>query len=215
MNCYAENPPYIDGNQILGQLSNTILYVPATSVDKYKQVNGWKAFIAILPISGTEGGVKGKCEKPVITFADGKLHFESSTTGAGYHYNLSCSDARSEAYSQDGNVSLDATYNITAYATADGYSQSDNATATLYWVNGNLQTSNINTAKMRGVLVSSQDGIVAISGLNSGEKVTLYNVDGKMIGKSTAVNGVASYAVSNAKVVIAKVGNQSIKIAME
>lgn len=210
--CYAENPPSAESQ---GQPSTTILYVPAASVDKYKQADGWKDFIAILPISGTEGDVKGKCEKPVITYADGKLHFESSTTGAEYHYTLDCGDVKSGAYSKDGSVSLAAAYNITAYATADGYTPSDNATATLYWVNGILETTNINVAKMRGVLASSQDGIVTISGLGNDEMVSLYTVDGKVIGEATAVDGVASYAVGNIPIVIAKVGTSSIKIAVK
>lgn len=158
--------------------------------------------------------MKGKCEKPVITYADGKLHFESSTTGAVYHYTLTCNDVKSGAYSE-GSVSLAAAYNITAYATADSYSQSNNATATLYWVNGSLNNpTGINAAKIRGVLASSDDGIVTLSGLNDGETVAFYTTDGKIIGNTKSVNGNASYAVGNAPVVIAKVGASSIKIVV-
>ncbi len=172
--------------------------------------------MVILPIKGTEGESKGKCEKPVITYRDGRLHFESSTSGAEYHYTLSCNDVKSNVYSKNGSINLAAKYNITAYATADNYSPSDKATATLYWINGSLDSpTNINAAKTRGVLASAQDGVVTVSGLNDGEHVAFYSVDGKLIGAANAVNGVASYAVGNEQVVIAKIGEQSIKIAMK
>lgn len=120
--------------------------------------------------------MKGKCEKPVITYSNKKLHFESSTTGANYHYTISTNDISTGKYSEDGDVSLAAAYNITAYATADNYSPSDKATATLYWVDGSLNDpTGINAAKTRGVLASSDDDIVTLSGLNDGETVILHH----------------------------------------
>lgn len=44
-----------------------------------------------------------------------------------------------DALCEDGNVSLSAAYDISVYATADGYSASEKAKATLYWVNANLE----------------------------------------------------------------------------
>lgn len=118
-------------------------------------------------------------------------------------------------YSNDGEVSLAAAYNITAYATADNYSPSNKATATLYWVDGSLDSpTDINAAKTRGVLVSSDDGIVMLSGLNDGEVVKFYTTDGKIIGNAKSVNGVASYAVGNEPIVIVKFGASSIKVAV-
>ena len=52
------------------------------------------------------------------------------------------------------------------------------------------------------------------SGLANGEEVKFYAADGKFIGQAVATNGTASYAVSEA-LVIAKVGNNSIKIAIK
>ena len=219
--CYATNPPAITygSGYNLGLTNACIIYVPGSSVDKYKQAEGWKEYTWILPIKGTRENTgedtKGKCEKPVITYSDGKLHFESATIGAEYHYTLNCNDVVSLKYSNDGDIKLAAAYNITVYATADDYTASDKATATLYWINGRLDDpTNINNAKTRGILASSQDGIVSVSGLNEGESVAFYSVDGKLLGNAKAVNGVASYAVSNASVVIAKIGDQSIKLVV-
>ena len=157
-----------------------------------------------------------QCAVPTISYADGKLSFASSTPNAEYHYTITDTDMASDAYSQDGIVKLSAVYNISAYATADGYKASDKATATLYWVEADLQntTTNINQTATRGIIVTSNDGIVTLSGLNNDETVRFYTVDGKLLGAAKAINGTASQAVSES-VVIAKMGNQTIEIAVK
>lgn len=157
-----------------------------------------------------------RCAVPTISYAEGKLTFASATPNAEYHYTITDADMASDAYSQDGVVKLSAAYNISAYATADGYKPSDKATATLYWVEANLQNNltNINQTATRGIIVTSNDGIVTLSGLNNDETVRFYTVDGKQLGAAKAVNGTASQAVSES-VVIAKMGNQTIKIAVK
>ena len=101
------------------------------------------------------------------------------------------------------------------YATADGYSASDKAEATLYWINANLDNgTNINQVRTRGVVASAHDGIISLSGLDDGEVVKFFAADGKSLGSTVAANGAASYAVSES-LVIAKVGKDSIKIAMK
>ena len=157
-----------------------------------------------------------QCAVPTISYADGKLTFASSTPNAEYHYSITDSDIASDAYCQDGIVKLYAAYNISVYATADGYKASDKATATLYWIEANLQnnTTNINQTATRGIIATSNDGIVTLSGLNNSEIVRFYTVDGKQIGTAKAINGTASQAVSE-YIVIAKIGNQTIKIVVK
>ena len=172
-----------------------------------------------VPLKDEESGEEKpneQCAVPTISYADGKLTFASSTPNAEYHYTITDTDMASDVYSQDGIVKLSAAYNISAYATADGYKPSDKATATLYWVEANLQNNptNINQTATRGIIVTSNDGIVTLSGLNNDETVRFYTVDGKQLGAAKAVNGTASQAVSES-VVIAKMGNQTIKIAVK
>ena len=155
------------------------------------------------------------CATPSISYESGKLMFACETIGAKYHYTITDTDITSDALSENGEVSLSAAYNISVYATADGYKASDKAEATLYWVNANLDTgTNINMVKTRGVVASAHDGIITLSGLDNGEVVKFYATDGKYLGSSVAANGAASYAV-NESLVIAKVGKDSIKIAMK
>ena len=201
-----------------GLQSTCIFYVPKAYLQDYKDALGSK-YSYIYALKDEESGDQKpneQCAVPTISYADGKLTFASSTPNAEYHYTITDTDMASDAYSQDGIVKLSAAYNISAYATADGYKASDKATATLYWVEANLQNTptNINQTATRGIIVTSNDGIVTLSGLNNDETVRFYTVDGKQLGAAKAVNGTASQAVSES-VVIAKMGNQTIKIAVK
>ena len=191
------------------------LYVP--NVDAYRSAKGWKQFKYIKKISsGEDDKSTESCAKPTIGYADGQLKFTDATEGAKYHYTLTCSDVTSDKLNENGGVGLAACYDIAVYATADGYKPSSKATAKLYWVkaDGSLSTDNINAAKMRGVVVAAESGIVTVSGLSDGEKVEFYAVDGKLIGAQKASNGTASIATSE-HVVICKMGSTSIKILVK
>ncbi len=206
-----------------GLLNSCIFYVPRAYLQEYKNVLGAKyPYIYELNIGGDSGEEKPveTCATPSITYTNGILSFVSSTTGAEYHYSISDNDITTETYNQNGQVNLSATYHITVYATADGYKQSEKATATLYWLKSNATledgtSTNINQAKTRGIVATSRDGIVTLSGLDNGEEVRFYSADGKWIGTTKAIDGVASQAVSPTSLVIAKIGGQAIKIAVK
>uniref|UniRef100_UPI003FEE2F06 leucine-rich repeat domain-containing protein n=1 Tax=Prevotella sp. TaxID=59823 RepID=UPI003FEE2F06 len=176
----------------------------------YKYIYAWNP-----NETGEDNKPVTQCSTPSISYESGKLMFACETTGAKYHYTITDTDIKSDALSENGEVSLSAAYNISVYATADGYKASDKAEATLYWINANLDNStNINMVKTRGVVASAHDGIITLSGLDNGEVVKFYATDGKYLGSMVAANGTASYAVSES-LVIAKVGKDSIKIAMK
>ena len=210
-------PPTCDYSSM--GLSNYIeIKVPAEYLQDSKKTFG-SDFINISAWNPNESGDDDKpvtpCATPSIFYGAGKLKFSSETAGAKYHYTISDKDMATDALCEDGNVSLSAAYDISVYATADGYSASEKAKATLYWINANLEnTTNINLARTRGVVASAYDGIVCISGLDNGEVVKFYAADGKLIGSSSVVDGTASCAVSET-MVIAKFGDNAIKIAVK
>lgn len=210
-------PPTCDYSSM--GLSNYIeIKVPAEYLQDSKITFG-SDFINISAWNPNESGDDDKpvtpCATPAIFYGAGKLKFSSETAGAKYHYTISDKDMATDALCEDGNVSLSAAYDISVYATADGYSASEKAKATLYWVNANLEnTTNIYQARTRGVVASAHDGIVCISGLDNGEVVKFYAADGKLIGSSSAVDGTASCAVSET-MVIAKFGDNAIKVAVK
>ena len=176
----------------------------------YKYISAWNP-----DETGEDNKPVTQCSTPSISYESGKLMFACETTGAKYHYTITDTDIKSDALSENGEVSLSAAYNISVYATADGYKASDKAEATLYWINAKLDNgTNINMVRTRGVVASAHDGIVTLSGLDNGEVVKFYATDGKYLGSSVAANGSASFAV-NESLVIAKVGKDSIKIAVK
>ena len=195
-----------------------IIKVPTEYLQGYKDSFGsdYKYIYAWNPNeTGEDNKPVTQCSTPSVSYSEGKLMFACETTGAKYHYTITDTDIKSDALSENGEVSLSAAYNISVYATADGYKASDKAEATLYWINANLDNgTNINMVKTRGVVASAHDGIITLSGLDNGEVVKFYATDGKYLGSSVAANGAASFAV-NESLVIAKVGKDSIKIAVK
>lgn len=177
--------------------------------EKYKYIYAWNP-----DETGDDDKPVTQCATPSISYEAGELKFACETAGAKYHYTISDNDMAMDALSEDGKVSLTAAYNISVYATADGYTASEKAEATLYWINANQETTNINLAKTRGIMATAHDGIVSLSGLDNGEVVMFYAADGKLIGSSHSVGGVASCAVSE-KMVIAKIGMNTIKVSMK
>ena len=201
----------------LGIPTTSIIKVPAEYLQDYKDAFGTD-YHYIYAWNPDESGDGDKpvtpCATPSVSYESGKLKFACETAGAKYHYTITDTDITSDALNENGEVSLSAAYNISVYATADGYTASEKAEATLYWINANLETANINLAKTRGIVASAHDGIVSISGLDNGEVVKFYAADGKLIGSSPAVGGVASCAVSE-KMVIAKIGMNTIKVLIK
>ena len=198
--------------------TTSIIKVPTEYLQGYKDSfrSDYKYIYAWNPNeTGEDNKPVTQCSTPSISYESGKLMFACETTGAKYHYTITDTDIKSDALSENGEVSLSAAYNISVYATADGYKASDKAEATLYWINANLDNgTNINMVRTRGVVASAHDGIVTLSGLDNGEVVKFYATDGKYLGSSVAANGSASFAV-NESLVIAKVGKDSIKIAVK
>ena len=125
----------------------------------YKYISAWNP-----DETGEDNKPVTQCSTPSISYESGKLMFACETTGAKYHYTITDTDIKSDALSENGEVSLSAAYNISVYATADGYKASDKAEATLYWINANLDNgTNINMVRTRGVVASAHDGIVTLS----------------------------------------------------
>ena len=224
LNCQKLETVYFEGKYCNSHYAGlkipttSIIKVPTEYLQGYKDAFGpnYKYIYAWNPgEAGEDNKPVTQCSTPSISYESGKLMFACETAGAKYHYTITDTDIKSDALSENGEVSLSAAYNISVYATADGYKASDKAEATLYWINANLDNgTNINMVRTRGVVASAHDGIITLSGLDNGEVVKFYAADGKYLGSSVAANGAASYAV-NESLVIAKVGKDSIKIAVK
>ena len=206
----ATTPPTIPDDCFYGcSIDRAKLMVPKASVSSYLSAAVWKSFGTIVSVDGEE--VARECEKPSINYVSGKLKFGCQTPGAEYHYTIKAADECTEALAKD-EVKLAARYDISCFATADGYTRSKTATAKLYWISANIETDGIAPAtQMRGVVVSTEGGIVTLSGLKENERVTFYNVSGIKLGETRALNGQASISASD-DIIIARIGSQSIKV---
>lgn len=210
--CYSESVPTCASDAFENSLPEyATLYVPASAVAAYSAASPWNTFGTIKTLEGEE---PSQCEAPSIAFEDGKLKFTCGTPGAEFYYAVKSDDMTSESHAAAGEAELAGCYEVSAYATAEGYKKSDTSTASLYWVEPKqeIMTDLISIEHKRGVLASSANGIITLSGLTDGEPVSFYTLKGVELGSTTAANGVANFAASAGSIVIARIGNTSIKI---
>ena len=78
-----------------------------------------------------------------------------------------------------------------------------------------LESTSVETIKDRGVMASSANGFVTISGLNTNEQVSFYATDGRELGSVKAIDGTIHFAAQSGTLVIAKIGKESLKIAVK
>lgn len=215
----GEEPPYLYPNVFGTQdLSKATLYIPESKGEYYQATEPWSKFGKILTLSGDTPSSPEKCATPTISYADGKLQFSCETEGAECYYSLNCPDVKTDVkVSEEQNVTLSACYDITCYAKAEGYVDSDAATAKLYWLNssGTIGTNIINADKTRGIIIQSASGFITISGLDSTEQVDFFASNGKALGSAKAMSGTATFAAHSGSVIVAKIGKESVKIAVK
>lgn len=157
-----------------------------------------------------------KCEAPSIEYVDGHLKFNSATSNATFLYTLACDDVKTSLENcENGDVPLSASYKVIAYAQAEGYDTSDPATATLHWIEPYLDNGDIPTqiiAPKRGILISTNDGFVTISGLEENEVVEAYTTDGKYITTTRAAGNAACITANVGDIIILKIAGESLKV---
>ena len=210
--CYAEKVPSTKADAFYeSDIKSSTLHVPSSALSSYQATAPWSGFGTIKALGGTEPATK-KCEKPVISYANGELEFTCSTEGVEFASEIKCKDVNKFNTSK---VSLSACYDISVTATKAGYDNSDVATAKLYWLPTSDIGTNINTAKTRGVVIQSAGGFITLSGLDTNERVQFFTVDGVALGSATATDGTATFSATNGTIVVAKIGKESVKIAVE
>ena len=210
--CYAEKISYISGDIFKDSyIEYATLHVPSSALSYYQTTAPWSGFGTIKALGGTEPETK-KCEKPVISYANGELDFTCSTEGVEFASEIKCKDVKKFYTSK---VSLSACYNISVTAKKAGYKDSDVATAKLYWLPTADIGTNINTTKTRGVVIQSAGGFITLSGLDTNERVDFFTVDGVALGSATATDGTATFSAKSGTIVVAKIGKESVKIAVE
>ena len=217
---YAEQAPTTDtGAFYNANTANATLHVPANMLFVYQSITPWKDFGTIVAIdSDPEVPGPQKCEKPTISYVNGKLTFTSSTRGATCQYSITDSDVKS---GNGGEVQLTATYNISVYATKEGYENSETATATLCWIDVEPKTEGISNGiaqvPAKAVLIQAAGGTINVQGCDDGERVSIYSINGSQVGTAVSQNGVATVntTLQLGSIAIVMIGQKSVKVIMK
>ena len=199
--------------------NNATLYVPKGTIDKYKATDGWKDFLFIE--EGTGGGdtpTTQKCEKPTISYENGKLTFSSATEGATCQYSITDTDIKAGSGNE---VQLGVTYNISVYAAKFGYENSETATATLCWIDAAPKTEGITNGianiSANAVLIQSEGGSIKVQGVDEGTQVNVYGINGTQAGSAISQSGAATINTNlqPGSIAIVKIGLKSVKVVIK
>lgn len=190
-------------------LSDVVLSVDGVGVDIPNRTS-------VLHIIGDEGG--SKVETPTIGYHNGELTFNCATDGVEYVYEITDSDIKK---GNDSKVQLTVTYNISVYATKDGYENSDVVTATLCWIDADPKAEGIDNGiakiRARAVMIQNRGSKLFVSGTEEGEEISVFDVVGRKVGVAKADDEmtVISTSLHNGSVAIVKIGQQTVKVVMK
>ena len=199
---------------------NATLYVPKGTIDKYKATDGWKDFLFIEEGNGSGGDTPTtqKCEKPTISYENGKLTFSSATDGAVCQYSITDTDIKAGSGNE---VQLGVTYTISVYATKSGYDNSETATATLCWIDQQPKTEGITNGianiPAQAVLIQSEGGSIKLQGVDEGTQVNVYSINGTQAGSAISQSGAATINTNlqPGSIAIVKIGEKTVKVIMK
>ena len=219
--CYAENVPSTNTDAFKDSyIEYTTLHVPASAVNAYKVADPWKNFKSIMATDGTtpETPETPKCEKPTISYENGKLTFSSATDGAVCQYSITDTDIKAGSGNE---VQLGVTYTISVYATKSGYDNSETATATLCWIDQQPKTEGITNGianiPANAVLIQSEGGSIKVQGVDDGTMVNVYGINGTQAGSAISQGGAATINTNlqPGSIAIVKIGQKSVKVVMK
>ena len=77
------------------------------------------------------------------------------------------------------------------------------------------ETVGIESVEARGIAIQSVGGFINISGLDNNETVSFYALDGKALGTAKSIDGNVSFSAKQGTIVVARIGKESVKIAVK
>ena len=199
-------------------LSNATLYVPVGTIYDYKATSSWNRFSVI---EEDKGGNLGKCSHPTISYSNGQLKFDCETEGVEYHSSITDTDIKDYTA---GVIDLSVTYNISVYATKEGYENSETATATLCWIDaepwaeGTKEAEDaVTEVKAMPVLIQAEGNIISVQGAVEGTEISVYNTAGIKLNSAIANNGITKLntTLPSGSTAIVKIGEKSVKVVVK
>ena len=201
---------------------NSTLYIPEGTTEKYKTTDFWSNFLFV-----EEGDPSGgdspepepqKCSKPIIRYKNGQLTFDCATEGATCYYSITDSDIKS---GNGEKVDLTVTYHVSVYAVKQGCYNSDEATATLCWIDVDPKAEGIENGvanvKAMPVLIQGEEGVLHISGAPEGTAINVYEIGGQLVGFAKAYSDttIIPTTLPQGSIAIVKIGEKAIKVLMK
>ncbi len=217
----AKTPPTAEQSSFPnGAYMFATLYVPKGTISDYKNAEVWKDFVNIEEKEYSDAPVepKSKCSTPVIYYEKGKISFSCETEGAEFVSEISSTDIGAYTTSE---IYVSAVYYISVYAKAQGYDNSETATATLCWIDADPETEGISNGILKTraypVLIQSYGNVISVSGAEIGSPISVFDVSGKEVGSAT-VSSETTYINTNltrGQIGIIKIGEKSVKFIMK
>jgi len=168
--------------------------------------------------SGGDTPTTQKCEKPTISYENGKLTFSCATEGATCQYSITDTDIKAGSGNE---VQLGVTYNISVFAAKAGYENSETATATLCWIDQQPKTEGITNGianiPAQAVLIQSKGGSIKVQGVDEGTQVNVYGINGSQAGSAISQGGAATINTNlqPGSVAIVKIDRKSVKVVIK
>lgn len=185
-----------------------------TNISNFYETDNVETIIKVEGGSGTK-----VCAKPTIAYANGKLTFSCETEGAICQSTITDADIASYSGNE---VQLGVTYNISVYATKDGYTDSDVATATLCWIDAEPRTEGLDEdavteVKALPVLVQAQGGTISVQGIAGGMEVSVFSIDGKKEGSAISISNqaVINTNLTPGSIAVVKIGEKAINVLIK
>ena len=78
-----------------------------------------------------------------------------------------------------------------------------------------IEDTGIESIEDHGIAIQSVGGFINISGLGNSEKVDFFGIDGNALGSARSIYGSVSFPARQGTVVVARIGKESVKVAVE
>ena len=218
--CLAEKVPTTKNDAFENSYPDyATLHVPASSIEEYKANTPWSSFGKFMTLESGDVQEPETCAMPTITYQNGKLVFGCETEGAEFVSEITAADIKKHFESE---ISLTATYNISVYATKNGYKDSEVAKATLCWIDVEPKTegvvgTDISNVKALPVVVQVNGGMLTVNGADDGTMVEVYTIAGAKVGNAVTSANTATVNISHLTddVIIVNVGGKAIKMMLK
>ena len=159
------------------------------------------------------------CAKPTIAYTNGKLSFKCETEGVEFLYSIKDSDVGSGC---GCDIDLNVTYSISVYATREGYTNSETATATLCWIDAEpkiegMDEDIVHEIKALPAFIQTQGSTINIQGVAEGTPISVYNIDGKKYGTTIDKKDytIINTSLQPGTIAIVNIGGKTIKVMIE